>query len=143
MPNIFEDIVNKYRAFYRADKQYEPSSRKCVQPLSIALDAIAKNHRSSNEELTQIIAGEIGKLMDQVRSNTALGHWVEPDRSKERQLVVEFANFIVCEVWQDRYKKNTAAFTGNKSKLIQHTCEFIYRTIQDEENAKDKQPKSI
>jgi CRISPR-associated protein Csc3 len=132
-----QKLVELYRKFYRADRLYQPSARKCVQPVYDGCEIIctADSTLRNPEMLTGAIAGRIQKLMDQLHSgNGALGRWVIPDRAEERQAVLEFAQYLVNEVFYKSFNGDVGRFMGKQRGYIEDTCEFLYRTAQDEEN---------
>jgi CRISPR-associated protein Csc3 len=141
-----QKLVELYCKFYRADRVYQPSARKCIQPLYDACEIIctADSTLRNSEMLIGAIAGKIQKLMDQIHSgNGALGRYVISDRAKERQNVLEFAQYLVDEVFYKGFNGDVGRFMGKQRGYIENTCEFIYRIAQDKENkAKDKENKA-
>lgn len=131
-----ERLVELYRAFYRADKNYQPSTRKCIQPLYEANEIICcSDSTRTSEALRDAIAGRIAKLMRQIHNNTALGHWVLQD-AEERQAILEFATYLVNEVFYGCFNGDLGRFAGKQRGYLEGACEFLYRVNQDKENAR-------
>lgn len=131
-------LVDLYRAFYRADKAYQPSARKCIQPLYEAFDIICRSDSSmrSAEFLSGAVAGRISKLMEQIHAgNGALGRWVLTDRAAERQAILMFSRYLVVDVFYGSFNGDLGRFAGKQRGYLEDTCEFIYRTMQDSENS--------
>jgi CRISPR-associated protein Csc3 len=130
-----EQLVKLYRAFYRANRDYQPSARKCIQPLYEANEIICRsNSTHTPESLRDMIAGRVAKLMQQIHASTALGQWVLQG-SEERQAILEFANYLVDEVFYESFNGDLGRFAGKQRGYLEDACEFIYRTMQDAENA--------
>lgn len=131
-----QKLVELYRAFYRADKKHNPSARKTVQPVYDACEIICKFDSSvrSPEALVNAIAGEMNRLMRQVHASTALGYWVIPSPEQERIAILEFAQYLVNEVFYGSFGGDVARFMGRQRGYLENSCEFLYRLAQDEEN---------
>lgn len=130
-------LVELYRAFYRADKAYQPSAKKCIQPLYEACDIICRSDSSlrSPDMLSEMIAGRISKIMEQIHAGSgSLGRWIISDREQERQAILDFAQYLVVEVFYGSFNGDTGRFAGKQRGYLEDTCEFIYRTMQDDEN---------
>lgn len=136
MDNHPKKLVELYRAFYRADKYYNPSSTKCVQPVYESCDVICRADPAmrSPEMLVDAIAGRLGKLMRQIHAGSALGKWVISDPEEERIAILEFAHYLVNDVFYRSFNGDLGRFMGKQRGYIEDTCEFLYRTAQDEEN---------
>jgi CRISPR-associated protein Csc3 len=130
-----EQLVELYRTFYRADKDYQPSARKCIQPLYEANEIICRSDSATRtpDALIDVIAGRIGKLMQQIHVSTALGRWVLQG-TQERQAILEFATYLVNEVFYGSFNGDLGRFAGRQRGYIEDACEFIYRRMQDAEN---------
>ena len=130
-----ERLVELYRTFYKADKNYNPSARKCIQPLYEANEIIcASDSTRSADYLIDAIAGRIAKLMQQVHGNTALGRWILQG-AEERQAILEFATYLVNEVFYGAFGGDLGRFAGKQRGYLEDACEFLYRLKQDQENA--------
>lgn len=130
-----ERLVELYRVFYKADKDYQPSARKCIQPLYEANEIICRSDSSHTPVvLRYAIAGRVNKLMQQIHSNTALGRWVLQGAA-ERQAILEFADYLINEVFYGSFNGDLGRFAGKQRGYLEDACEFIYRTMQDAENA--------
>lgn len=131
-----ERLVELYRTFYRADKDYQPSARKCIQPLYEANEIICRSDSTRTpEDLRDAIAGRVAKLMQQVRASTALGRWVLQG-AEERQAILDFSTYLVSEVFYGSFNGDLGRFAGKQRGYIEDACEFIYRRMQDAENAR-------
>jgi CRISPR-associated protein Csc3 len=129
-------LTELYRAFYRANKRYNPKANAVLKPIDIAADTLLKAELSMfhDEALIAVVAAEICKLMDRVRASTAEGRWVINDREQERQAVLDFARYFVSEVFETAFAGDRARLAGRQLNLIRDTCEFLYRLKQDQEN---------
>ena len=133
-------LTELYRQFYRASKSYNPKANAVLKPIDVAADVILKADLSifQGEVLVSVVAAEVVKLMDRVRSSTAEGRWVISDRELERQAVLDFAQYFVVEVFEGGFKGDRARLAGRQLNLIRNTCEFLYRLEQDKENQQAK-----
>ena len=133
-----QNLVN----LYRADKDYQPSARKCVQPLYDACEIICRSDLAlrSPEMLIDSIAGHIAKLMQQIHGSGggALGRWVIPNLVQERQAILKFSTYLVHEVFYESFNGDLARFSGKQRGYLEDTCELLYRIAQDAENTKEK-----
>lgn len=132
-----QKIVDLYRAFYRAESNYRPSARKCVQPLYDACEIICRSDPAlrSPEMLIDMIAGHTAKLMQQIHAgHGALGKWVISDLAQERQAILQFATYLVKDVFYGSFNGDLGRFSGKQRGYLEDTCEFLYRTAQDSEN---------
>lgn len=133
-----QKLVELYRAFYRADKNYNPSARKSIQPLYEANEIICRSDSSmrSPDVLAEAIAGRLLKLMRQIHgSGGALGRWVIENPEQERQAILEFANYLVNNVFYAQFGGEIGRFSGRQRGYLEDTCEFLYRVEQDKQNA--------
>lgn len=137
-------LTDLYRQFYRANKPYNPKANAVLKPVDIAADTILKAETGifHDEALVTVVAAEVFKLMDRVHASTAEGRWVVSDREKERQLVLDFANYFVVNVFEKAFAGDRARLAGRQINLIRNTCEFLYRLEQDKENQRLKENKS-
>jgi CRISPR-associated protein Csc3 len=131
-----QKLVKLYRAFYRADKRHNPSARKTVQPVYNACEIICKFDSSvrSPETLISAIAGETDRLMRQIHAGSALGNWVISIPEQEKIAILEFAQYLVNEVFYGSFGGDVARFQGRQRGYLENSCDFIYRLMQDEEN---------
>jgi CRISPR-associated protein Csc3 len=129
-------LTDLYRAFYRANKPYNPKANAVLKPIDIASETILKAESSMfhDDALVAVVAAEVFKLMERVHNSTAEGRWVVSDREKERQLVLDFARYFVVDVFQEAFAGDRACLAGRQINLIRDTCEFLYRLDQDREN---------
>lgn len=140
MVNHPQELVSLYRKFYRADRNYNPSARKSIQPLYEANEIICKSDPSvrSPEMLSLAIAGRIAKLMDQIHAGSgALGRWVISDRGEERQAILDFSSYLVNEVFYKSFGGDVGRFMGKQRGYLEDACELLYRLQQDKENASE------
>jgi CRISPR-associated protein Csc3 len=138
MNNHPKELVELYRKFYRADRDYNPSATKCVQPVYDSCDIICRADPAirSPEMLVEAIAGRLGKLMRQIHANGALGRWVISNPEEERVAILGFAQYLVNDVFYGSFNGDLGRFMGKQRGYIEDTCEFLYRIAQDEENKK-------
>lgn len=141
MKNHPQKLVELYRTFYKADKDYNPSARKSIQPLYEACEIICRSDCAMRnpETLIDMISGRIAKLMQQIRSGSgALGRWVISDLAHERQAILEFSTYLVNEVFYKSFNGDLGRFGGKQRGYLEDTCELLYRLEQDKENAVQK-----
>jgi CRISPR-associated protein Csc3 len=131
------ELTKRFRAFYRANKMYNPKANAILKPIEVASDTILKADNSvfTGETLVAVVAAEVNKLMDRVRASTAEGRWVISQREKERQAVLDFARYFVEEVFEKSFSRDRARLAGRQLNLLKDTCEFLYRLEQDKENS--------
>ncbi|NEO85332.1 MAG: type I-D CRISPR-associated protein Cas10d/Csc3 [Spirulina sp. SIO3F2] len=136
-------LTELFREFYRANKRYNPKANAVLKPIDIAAETILKAESSmfQGEALVAVVAAEVFKLMDRVHASTAEGRWVISDREKERQKVLEFAQYFVTDVFDGAFAGDRARLAGRQINLIRDTCEFLYRLEQDKENQTEKDRK--
>lgn len=118
---IPQRIVQLYRAFYRAEKQYNPERTNALKPLLLAIKII-RGSRSNGEDLVQEVAGRIAARLMQNRSGTAKGRWVVSDLRLERQLILEFASFMVYNVLNEKFNGDKAPFFFQKRDWTNRRC---------------------
>ena len=135
-----QKLTDLYRAFYRANKRYNPKANAVLKPIDIAADTLLKAESSMfhDEALVTVVAAEVFKLMDRVHASTAEGRWVVNNREEERQKVLDFAHYFVIDVFEQAFAGDRARLAGRQLNLIRDTCEFLYRLEQDKENQRDK-----
>ncbi len=134
-------LTELYRKFYRANKNFNPKANAVLKPIDIAADTILNADPSfQGEALIDAVAAKVCKLMDRVHSSTAEGRWVfdGKQRDKERQAVLEFAQYFVKEVFEKSFAGDRGRLAGRQINLIRDTCEFLYRLAQDKENQDNK-----
>jgi CRISPR-associated protein Csc3 len=131
-----KELTERFRAFYRANKMYNPKANAILKPIEVASDTILKADNSvfTGETLVAVVAAEVNKLMDRVRASTAEGRWVISQREKERQAILDFARYFVEEVFEKSFSRDRARLAGRQLNLLKDTCEFLYRLEQDKEN---------
>ncbi|BDA71403.1 hypothetical protein CAL7716_055690 [Calothrix sp. PCC 7716] len=134
-------LTQLYRKFYRANKRYNPKSNAVLKPIDVAAETILKAEMSifSGETLIAAVAAEVFKLMDRVHSSTAEGRWMMSKREEERQAVLDFARYLVVEVFEKSFAGDRARLAGRQLNLLRDTCEFLYRLEDDKEN-QNKEP---
>ncbi|MDR9403983.1 MAG: type I-D CRISPR-associated protein Cas10d/Csc3 [Halothece sp. Uz-M2-17] len=135
-----KELTKRFRAFYRANKMYNPKANAILKPIEVASDTILKADNSvfTGETLVDVVAAEVNKLMDRVRASTAEGRWVISQREEERQAVLDFARYFVEEVFEKSFSRDRARLAGRQLNLLKDTCEFLYRLEQDKENQANK-----
>jgi CRISPR-associated protein Csc3 len=129
-------LTDLYRAFYRANKLYNPKANAVLKPIDVAAKTILSAESSvyQGETLVVAVAAEVAKLMDRVHASTAEGRWVISDREKERQEILSFARYFVIDVFEGAFRGDRARLAGKQLNLLCDTCEFLYRLEQDKEN---------
>lgn len=134
--NYPQELTQRYRGFYRANKRYNPKANAVLKPFDVAADTILKAESSvyQGETLVIVVAAEISKLMDRVHASTAEGRWVTQNREEERQKILDFARYFVLDVFEGAFKSDRARLAGKQLNLLKDTCEFLYRLEQDREN---------
>ena len=140
-------LTELYRAFYRANKRYNPKANAVLKPIDVAAEVILKAESSffTGETLVLAVAAEIFKLMDRVRGKRADGFAPIADREEERQAILVFSDYFVTDVFEKAFAGDRARLAGRQLNLIRNTCEFLYRLEQDKENqaiaaSKDSEP---
>lgn len=141
--NYPQRLVDLYRKFWRADKKYNPSTVKVIQPLAEGCLIIEKTDIAlrSPDFLVEAVAGRLLKLMRQVHGENiagAKGRRMIGNPEEERQAILEFANYLVKDVFYGAFSGDLGRFAGKQRELLEDTCEFIYRLEQDKENAAQK-----
>jgi CRISPR-associated protein Csc3 len=139
-----KNLTELYRRFYRANKRFNPKANAVLKPLDLAAATLLKADLSAfqGETLVIVVAAEVFKLMDRVHSSTAEGRWVLKNREEERQVVLEFAQYFVVEVFEKSFAGDRARLDGKQLNLLKNTCEFLYRLEDDKENQQDKEKKA-
>lgn len=129
-------LTELYRAFYRANKRYNPKANAVLKPIDLAAEVVLKAESSffTGETLVAAVASEVFKLMDRVRGKRADGYAPIFDREEERQAILEFADYFVVDVFEKAFAGDRARLAGRQLNLIRNTCEFLYRLEQDKEN---------
>jgi CRISPR-associated protein Csc3 len=139
-----QNLVLLYRKFYRANKDYNPSARKSIQPVYDGLEIICRSDKAMRnlEMLVDAVAGNVAKLMRQIHGgNTAgaAGKFVLGSQEKEREAILDFAKYLVEDVFYGTFKGDIGRLDGKQRGFIEDTCEFLYRVEQDKENKAKKQ----
>jgi CRISPR-associated protein Csc3 len=131
-----QQLTELYRRFYRADKRFNPKSNAVLKPIKEAADAIlgADFCGFRGEDLVFVVAGKLFKLMDRVHASRAEGRWVISNREEERQVIIDFSRYFVCEVFEKAFSGDRARLAGRQLNLLRDTCEFLYRLADDKEN---------
>ena len=127
------ELVEKSRAFYRANKRHNPSRSSVLKPLLLAKEAVLKS-RSTGADLQYEVAGAIASMMAQIRGNTASGFWVINQANLERQTINEFAYFFVFHVFEGKLQGSRAEVSSQRFKLLEDAYWALYLLEQDKEN---------
>jgi CRISPR type I-D-associated protein Csc3/Cas10d len=131
--NWCQELVDRYTAFYmpkyRKGKAY--SSRSCVKPFEIAQKTLMQQTQIGNDELQDMIAAQLVKLMGQVHAGTAEGKYILHGE-KEESAIIEFSRFFVHEFWVNALNQDRARIAGNKLAIFENTCEFLVKGIKAE-----------
>ena len=130
-------LTDLYRSFYRAKNKdrFKLKANAILKPIDIAADTLLKADLSGFEgSLVNTVAAEVNKLMDRIHSKTAEGRWVLKTREEERQVVLEFAQYFIVEVFEKSFAGDRARLAGRQLNLLRDTCEFLYRLEDDREN---------
>jgi CRISPR type I-D-associated protein Csc3/Cas10d len=93
-----------------------------------------RNTINSPEELKDMISAQLMVLMRAIHSNNAEGRWVTAGDA-EVKAIQEFSRFLVDEYFCKALRGDRAYLTGNKAALLEHTCEWLYRRMEDAEKA--------
>ena len=149
--NQLRELTKLYRRFYRAKKTYAKPNA-VLKPIDEAADVILKVDKAlanDTESLTDIVAARLAKLMANVRRRTAEGKptltYVEGKwkpaltSEEERQVIYEFAQFFVRELFEGTFKRDRARLAGTQLNLIRDTCDYLYRLEDDQERQTIKQ----
>lgn len=131
-------LVELYRKFYRAE--FKPNSRAsargATKPFHLASQIIVNTDSTlKGQPLIDAIAARIMKLMQQCHGNTAEGYWVIADPSLERQAIIDFAEYLVVNVFEQSFNGDRARLQGRQLGYLEDACEFVYRLEQDKEKA--------
>jgi CRISPR-associated protein Csc3 len=150
--NQFRELTQRYRRFYRAKSQYAKPNA-VLKPIDEAADVILKADKAlvcDTQSLTDAVAARLSKLMTNVRRRTAEGKptlvcvegkWKPALTSEEeRQVIYEFAQFFVKELFEEKFKGDRARLAGTQLNLIRDTCDYLYRLQDDQERQNLKQP---
>jgi CRISPR-associated protein Csc3 len=131
-----QKLTDLYRRFYRANKRYNPKANAVLKPIDVAAEVILKADSIvfADETLVAAVASEVFKLMDRVRASRAEGFNQIFDREEERQAILDFARYLVVEVFENAFASDRARLAGRQLNLLRDTCEFLYRLEQDKEN---------
>lgn len=140
-----QNLVELYRKFYRAPNIYKrtsygPSARKSIQPVFDAFDILCRADSSQRnvDTLIQLIAGSISKLINRIRSNTALGYWVIQDYAQEHQAILDFSQYVVKDIFYGSFNGDVGRFAGRQRGYLEDACEFLYRLEEDKEKTDAK-----
>jgi CRISPR type I-D-associated protein Csc3/Cas10d len=102
--------------------------------LLLAIEVV-KSSPSNGEDLVQEVLGRIVARLQQTRSKNAKGRWVVHDQTVERELIYEFAQFLIFNVLEEKFKGDKSAFSSQKKiGLIEDACYALYCIEQDKEN---------
>jgi CRISPR-associated protein Csc3 len=147
--NKCEEIVRRYREFYRAQRR-NAKEKAILAPLDTAVETIQETRKSgglfaSPEALTVVVAAEVSRLMVRVRANRGEGKprltfidgsWTRAlTPEQERQKVYEFAEYFVKELFIKDYSGDRAHLVGRELEMLRKNCEFLYRRADDQEVA--------
>lgn len=149
--NQMRELTRLYRRFYRAKSQYAKANA-VLKPIDEAADVILKFDKSlanNTESLTDIVAGRLSKLMNNVRRRAAEGKprlafvdgkWKPALNSEEeRQAIYDFAKYFVEVIFDGSLKGDRARLAGTQLNLIRDTCDYLYRLEDDKERREQKQ----
>ncbi|MBD0340453.1 MAG: type I-D CRISPR-associated protein Cas10d/Csc3, partial [Microcoleus sp. Co-bin12] len=149
--NQMRELTELYRRFYRAKSQYAKANA-VLKPIDEAADVILKFDKSlanNTESLTDIVAGRLSKLMNNVRRRAAEGKprlafvdgkWKPALNSEEeRQAIYDFAKYFVEVIFDGSLKGDRARLAGTQLNLIRDTCDYLYRLEDDKERRERKQ----
>lgn len=150
--NQLRELTQRYRKFYRAKSQYAKPNA-VLKPIDEAADVILKIDKAlitDAESLTDVVAARLAKLMVNVRRRTAEGKptlifvdgkWKPALTSEqERQVIYDFAQFFVKEIFEGTFKSDRARLAGVQLNLIRDTCDYLYRLEDDRERQINQQP---
>jgi CRISPR-associated protein Csc3 len=146
--NKIRQLTELYRRFYRAaSKGKPPKANAILKPIDETADVILKVDKSlmiDDESLTDLVAGRLAKLMNNVRRGTAEGKpplifvdgkWKPAlTLEEERQAIYEFSQYFVEKIFRENFNCDRARLAGRQLNLLRDTCEFLYRLEQDKEN---------
>ena len=155
--NLPRNLVKSYRRFYRASTRYNPSTRSILKPMTTARETIkhlaptlSKLRSQSLEEYANVLKDAVSAALDKdlraIRENKAGGFINIKDISLQTVEVKEFAKLYVEDLFIHHLQSNTENLYSERSiGLIEDTCEFIYRLMQDRENEilRNKDPKEL
>lgn len=149
--NQMRELTELYRRFYRAKSQYAKANA-VLKPIDEAADVILKFDKAlanNTESLTDIVAGRLSKLMNNVRRRAAEGKptlvcidgkWKPALTSEEeRQAIYDFAKYFVEVIFEGSLKGDRARLAGTQLNLIRDTCDYLYRLADDKERKEKKQ----
>ncbi|MBE9096429.1 type I-D CRISPR-associated protein Cas10d/Csc3 [Tychonema sp. LEGE 07203] len=149
--NQMRELTELYRRFYRAKSQYAKANA-VLKPIDEAADVILKFDKAlanNTESLTDIVAGRLSKLMNNVRRRAAEGKptlafvdgkWKPALNSEEeRQAIYDFAKYFVEVIFDGSLKGDRARLAGTQLNLIRDTCDYLYRLEDDKERKEKKQ----
>lgn len=149
--NQFRELTKLYRHFYRAKSQYAKANA-VLKPIDEAADVILKIDKalaSDSESLTDVVAGRLSKLMNNVRRKASEGKptlalidgkWKPAlTNEEERMAIYEFARYFVEEIFEANLKGDRARLAGRQLNLIRETCEYLYRLEDDRERQERNQ----
>lgn len=128
--NIPQELVNRYRAFYlvkRKQGHQDVSANAATAPIRAAFDSLNKNFREPPDQLIEIIAASVMKLMGRARSLSNHQAIAVLPLSDERKAIIEFSRFFVEEYWVKKCRQRSDMIVGNRQATIIHTCEFLYK----------------
>jgi CRISPR-associated protein Csc3 len=97
---IVGKLVDGYAAFYRAERDKLDSAYSVVKPLSIATETTLNSPPElAEDDLVEVIAGEIFGLMERIRDKQAAGFAVYASPEAGRDRIREFASIFVYELF--------------------------------------------
>ena len=144
--NLPRNLVKSYRRFYRASTRYNPSSRSILKPMTTAKETIKflaptltslkdQNIETYATALVDAVAAAIFKDLAAIRDKHAQGFAQIKNLRLQNTCVIEFSRLYVEEVFINHFQCQTSELYSEKAiGLIEDTCEFIYRLMQDNEN---------
>ena len=125
-----------YRQFYRVNKPDKSKTDEIIKPVDIAADVVLKAESDilNDETLVHLVSTEIVTFMDQIHNTTDKSHWIVSDREQEKQLVQNFAQYFVFEVFKKFLKGNRNFLENSEFNWLRDSCKFFYRSESSKEN---------
>lgn len=133
--NYAQGLVNRYRAFYRAQRKPNGriSTEGAIKPLKLATQILINSDSSlRGQMLQQSIAARLMKLMQLLHgTGGAQGQWVITQESGEIEAIEEFSRYLIVEVFEKGFNSDLARLSGRQMGYLEDTCEFLYRRQED------------
>jgi CRISPR-associated protein Csc3 len=120
---MIKGLVDRYSRFYRA-KSFAAYAR--LRPLNIVADKILKSPpNTSKEDLQLMLEGYLLALVDGVLDNTIEGFIPKGAAKDKQQLVEDFAQFFLEQVFYV-YCRGERSLLRQNINLIRHAAEAYY-----------------